>query len=86
MTAHAGTGHPDSTPRTDAELTAIKRVRVQSETGARQVAYRQARDRLADFIADGGSINEYVRVHQLDRRGVQKAWKRICDDLGWQAS
>lgn len=59
--------------------------RVQAETTKRQTAYRASRDRLADFMADGGAINAYARLYQIDRSGVQRAWKRIREDLGPQA-
>lgn len=44
------------------------------------------RERLAEHVAEGGSIRTFAKTEGVSERGVRAAWAKICAALGESAN
>lgn len=52
---------------------------------SRLVAAARRRDRHAEHMSNGGSLRQFAKIDGVSEMAARKAWKKITDDLGWQA-
>lgn len=45
----------------------------------------ETRDRIAEMVANGASVNSCAKALGLSENAVSKAWRKIVADLGEQA-
>ncbi len=50
---------------------------------AQRVAERKAS--LAEYVANGGSINNWSRENGMSTSGGGRLWREIVAEMGWQA-
>lgn len=52
---------------------------------ARIIEARHKRSQLAELVSEGVTIKDAASHVGLGERAAQRAWKRIKEELGWQA-